>query len=196
MVQHLLREHTEAVREAAAIYPHSLLPTLHSCSRGGNLCLSLEVWHLINFPWSVLQTPLHLPRVWGCPWQGLRMQKHVAGPEDTMAVLAELLCQSLDPCSPPGRWLSFLTPLPHFLCSPSATCGSWKWSDRAQGKGVNTVCVSENVKGTLLCILFHSWYSSLSPAELLWPTALRILLQNAKCSGDEKKLREVGCGGV
>lgn len=50
---------TGAVREAAAVYPHNLSPTLHSCSRGGNLCLSLEVWHVISFPWSVFQTPLH-----------------------------------------------------------------------------------------------------------------------------------------
>lgn len=110
-----------------------------------------------------------------------------------MAVSAELICQCLDPCSPPGRWLSFLPPLPHFLCSPSATCGSWKWSDRAQQKGENTVCVSENVKGTILCILFHSWYSSLSPAELPWPTALRILLY--KCCGDERKDKGWGVGG-
>lgn len=169
--------------------PSSLLPNLHFCSREGKLCLFLAVWHLTDLPWSAPQNSPLPPlmcegphgRGWGYrnTWQDLRVP---------WQCLQSSSASAPNPCSPPHVQLSFLTPLPHFLCSPSATCRSGKWSDKAWGKGENTVCVSEYVKGTLPPTLFLSWYSPLSPAELLWPIALRILLH--KCSGDEEKAKE------
>lgn len=168
--------------------PSGLLPTLHPCSREGNLCLFLAVWHLIDSPWSGLQDP---PPPLMCEVARGRGWRHRSTWQDLRTpwqCLQSSFGSAPNPCSPPGIRLSFLTPLPHLLCSPGATCRSQKWRDRAWGKGENTVCVSENVKRTLLHTLFLSWYSSLSPAELLWPIALKILLH--KCSGDKEKAKE------